>query len=351
MDTNFSDFIEPITAAQPAGNNIEYDTRFINIQSLAEGKPEQQYGDVIIEAEDPDWNSIEKICRQLLSESKDIRAFCLYTQGLTANYGILGFKTGCEILLKNLELYWEQIYPSLKDDDDEYDPFYRLNSMGLLISESGILTQLNNSKILGYNGKLGQLLIRQVVNIIINNDNESYPGGKEKLLQDLKVAFEAGNEELIAIKDSLNIIVSIESLFKRHLSDQFLDFSVIKKPLEIITDNMTETRLILEDNDIDVSVNQEDNKNDVNLPTQIAYNLKDIKISNRNEVNIVLEKLILYFRLKEPSHPAPLFISRLQKLMDMDFYEIIKDISPNSVSDLDNIIGKKIDDDKEDDMI
>ena len=44
--------------------------------------------------------------------------------------------------------------------------------------------------------------------------------------------------------------------------------------------------------------------------------------------------------MKEPSHPAPLFIGRLQKLMDMDFYQIMKDISPSSLNELDMIIGK-----------
>ena len=351
MDTNFSDFIDPITNAQPAGSNIEYDTRFINIQSLAEGKPEQQYGDVIIEAEEPDWNSIEKLCRQLLSESKDVRAFCLYTQALTANYGVLGFKTGCEILYKNLELYWEQIYPLLNDEDDEYDPFYRLNSMGLLTSESGIFIQLSNSKILGYSGKNGQLTIRQIISIINNNDNnnEMYPGGRDRLLQDLKVEFEAGNEELIAIKESLDIIGLIEQLFSKHLKDNFLDFSIIKKPLQIIGENMAEVSYVTEDNSQEDTLQLKvDNRSVEALTSQTVYDLKNIKISNRSDVNIILEKLILYFRLKEPSHPAPLFISRLQKLMDMDFYEIIKDISPNSVADLDHIIGKKLESDEGD---
>lgn len=75
MTKNFSDFVDPISVTQPTGIDIEYDARFIDIQSLVEGKPEQQYGDVIIEAQEPDWGTVEKLCRQILSESKDIRVF------------------------------------------------------------------------------------------------------------------------------------------------------------------------------------------------------------------------------------------------------------------------------------
>lgn len=347
MDTNFSHFIEPITPDQLAGSNIEYDTRFINLQGLAEGKPEQQYGDIIIEAEDPDWNSIEKLCRQLLSESKDIRVFCYYIQALTANYGLVGLKAGFEILHKNLELYWEKIYPLLHDEDDEYDPFYRINSIGLLLSENGILTQLNNSKIFGDNSKYSQLLVKQAVSIIVNNESEIYHGGREKLLQDMKVAFEAGSEELKAIWDSLNIIDSIETQFNKNIEDHFLDFSIIKKPLQIITEHISEIKNNNDDLAYSSSVQQQRDSNTDSgkvLNLQTTFDLSGFKISNRTEVNLILEKLILYFRLKEPSHPAPLFIGRLQKLMDMDFYEIMQEISPNSITDLDNIIGKKVED-------
>ena len=56
---------EPISADAPAGVNIEYDSRFLELQSAAEGKPEQQYGDTIIPAEEPDWAMVEKLCNQL----------------------------------------------------------------------------------------------------------------------------------------------------------------------------------------------------------------------------------------------------------------------------------------------
>ena len=340
MNTNLSDFVEPISPAQPAGANIEYDARFISIQDIAEGKPEQQYGDIIIEAEKPDWNSVEKLCRQLLSESKDLKVFCFYTQALTANRGAQGFYAGCSIMLANLKAYWESIYPTLTDEE-EFDPFYRINAISLLLSENGIWKQLQDSEILYIASKKVSLTLKNALTVLNNNDQTIYPGDKEKLIQDLKFAYESDTETLVALKKSLNVIRDIEEIFKTELKDEMLDFSTIKNPLQLIDSYLNDS--IATDEQV---INQNDNNPSEAIPsitmssTSSNYDIKHLKITDRNEVNIVLDKLILYFRLKEPSHPAPLFIGRLQKLMDMDFYQIMKDISPSSLNELDMIIGK-----------
>lgn len=342
MTKNFSDFVDPISAAQPTGIDIEYDARFIDIQTLVEGKPEQQYGDVIIEAEEPDWNTVEKLCRQILSESKDIRVFCFYVQALTANYGVLGFKKGCEILYANIEKYWDELYPKLVDEENNFDAFYRSGSIGLLIDESGVIQQLNESNIIYSASKKSYFTLKSVASMLINNEDGSYPGGREKLIEDIKVAYQNNQEELLALKDAVDLIQNIECAFNENLEDFHSDFSTIKKPLEVIASLLVNS-ISVEENEEMTALNKEPSSAVNNSVTKSAtdiQSLDSIKIKDRNDVRIVLEKLNLYFRLKEPSHPAPLFIERLQKLMDMNFYEMLKNISPNSLNDLDLIIGK-----------
>lgn len=343
MTKIFSDFIDPISVAQPTGIDIEYDTRFIDIQTLVEGKPEQQYGDVIIEAEEPDWSTIEKLCRQILSESKDIRVFCFYAQALTANHGVIGFKKGCEIIHTNIEKYWDELYPKLVDEDNEFDAFYRSGSISLLIDKSGIIQQLNKSNIIYSASKKGYFTLKSVVSILINNDDDSYPGGREKLIEDIKVAYQNDQEELVALKDALGLINNIEFIFDEKIEDSHLDFSAIKQPIEVIARLLVRSSNVVEEVEENASLYEDVSTavdNVANKSVMSIQKLDDISIKDRNDVKVVLEKLNLYFRLKEPSHPAPLFIERLQKLMDMSFYEMLKNISPNSLNDLDVIIGK-----------
>lgn len=342
MTKIFSDFVDPISAVQPTGIDIEYDARFIDVQTLVEGKPEQQYGDVIIDAQEPDWNTVEKLCRQILSESKDIRVFCFYAQALTANYGVIGFKKGCEIIYANIEKYWKELYPKLVDEDDNFDAFYRLGSIRLLIDKSGIVQQLNKSNIIYSASRKSYFTLKSVAAILINNDDGSYPGGREKLIEDIKVAYQNDQEELSALKHALDLINNIEFTFSENLEDFHLDFSDIKKPLEVIANLLVKVPNI-EGKEGDNPSKEElsDVINEVVTTSAVnIQNLENMEIKNRDDVKIVLEKLNLYFRLKEPSHPAPLFIERLQKLMDMSFYEMLKNISPNSLNDLDIIVGK-----------
>mgnify|MGYP003601173992 CR=1 FL=1 len=341
MTKNFSDFVDPISVTQPTGIDIEYDARFIDIQSLVEGKPEQQYGDVIIEAQEPDWDTVEKLCRQILSESKDIRVFCFYAQALTANYGILGFKKGCEIIHANIGKYWEDLYPKLVDEEDNFDAFYRSGSIGLLIADSGIIKQLNESNIIYSPSKKSYFKMKSVASILINNEDGSYPGGKEKLIEDLRVAYQNNQEELLVLKDALDFLINIESVFEENIKDFHLDFSVVKKPLEVIASLLVRSSDFEENEQETPSIEKVAVPNNTVIrPVTDSQNLDDIKIKDRADVKIVLEKLNIYFRLKEPSHPAPLFIERLQKLMDMNFYEMLKNISPDSLNNLDMIIGR-----------
>ena len=347
MSKVFSDFVEPTSSAQPEGIDIEYDARFIKIQSLSEGKPEQQYGDVIIDAEAPDWRVIEKLCSQILSESKDIRVFCYYIQAMTANYGIRGFYKGCEALCINLKKYWEVLYPKLVDEDGEYDIFYRLGSIELLISNNGIVNQLLNTNLIKSPNKKDFVTLKLAASVLTGNSDELYPGGKEKLLQDLTVAYKSNHEELVNIEKSLKVVVDIENIFKERFQNETLDFTFIIKPLYIINefikdnlkpDNISKFSINNDASNLKKPINTMNNK--MSNSTGVS-NLDSINIENRADVKIILEKLVLYFRVKEPSHPAPLFIERLKRLLEMDFYEILKDISPDSLNDLENIIGKK----------
>ncbi|MGN6921718.1 type VI secretion system ImpA family N-terminal domain-containing protein, partial [Neisseria sp. P0017.S008] len=74
-------------------------------------------------------STVEMLCNQLLSESKDLNVLDYYSQALTAKHGLVGFCAGCESIRANIELYWESIYPKLLDEDGEFYPFYRINAL------------------------------------------------------------------------------------------------------------------------------------------------------------------------------------------------------------------------------
>ncbi|MDO4433994.1 MAG: type VI secretion system protein TssA [Alysiella sp.] len=332
-----------ISADAPSGVNIEYDSRFLELQNAAEGKAEQQYGDTIIPAQDPEWRTVEKLCYQLLAESKDLRLFAYYTQALTAKYGLQGFAAACEALKINLESFWDTVYPLLEDEDGEYDPFYRINALSLFSVADGIAKELLSCPLL-VNGLAQQAItVREALAVLQGQDNSNYLGGRERLILDIRVGVDTGKPELQAIRLSIQHLQAIQQIFIKHLGDDgVLDFSPVLKGLmaiEQVSASQYDTDSIKE------TITQEVN-NAISIKSEKVNKCLDVdawrhlNIQNRADVDLVLEKICVYFENFEPSHPAPLLIRRVQKFMNMNFYDIMMDISPESIPNLEVLIGK-----------
>ncbi|CNI23592.1 type VI secretion system protein TssA [Yersinia pekkanenii] len=69
-------------------------------------------------------------------------------------------------------------------------------------------------------------------------------------------------------------------------------------------------------------------------------NSNDKKISSRQEVIMMLDRILEYFQCYEPSHPAPMFIYRTKEMIGMDFYSIVEEILPEAVIALKQLAGK-----------
>jgi type VI secretion system protein ImpA len=345
----FSRWAEAISAEEPSGVNIEYDSRYLELQNAAEGKPEQQYGNTVIPAVDPDWTLVEKLCIQLLSESKDLRLFSYYTQALTVKYGLPGFEAGVEAIKINLENFWESIFPQLVDEDGEFDPFYRANALSFFATYDGILKELLNAQLL-INGLTQQpVTLKQALAVLQNNeDAQAYAGGRDRLLLDIRIHNDSGKTQVPAVRNSLLHLQKIIHIFTQKISEEnLIDFSNLINSLQSILDIATEG--------INVSINDTNhipnNPEEIGMPSPekanihaqhnvLTDNWRGLNLQARKDVDLVLEKICIYFENYEPSHPAPLFIRRVQRLMNMDFYEIMQDINPESLTHLEVLIGK-----------
>ena len=52
--------LQPIDESAPSGPDLEYDADFQELERLSQGKAEQQFGDTIIPAEEPEWRDVAK---------------------------------------------------------------------------------------------------------------------------------------------------------------------------------------------------------------------------------------------------------------------------------------------------
>lgn len=77
---DLSHLAHPIDAQSPCGPDCGYDSDFLALSQAVAGKPEQQFGDTIIPAVEPDWRAVEQMASDLLGRTKDLRVVAWLTQ-------------------------------------------------------------------------------------------------------------------------------------------------------------------------------------------------------------------------------------------------------------------------------
>ena len=336
-----NEFIAPIQPDNVAGVNVEYDDEFLALMAMLQDRPEQQYGDLVVEASVKDWNAIHQACRNILTyKSKDLVVMGYYTQSAIVLRGVAGLSEGLDIITANIDEYWEQIFPSLIDEEGEYDPDYRINALSLFFSYDGLIKELKNAPLVK-NGLSGKWYLVKEIEELLDGQQDDYPGGNLRLAVDLRIAMDDVGSPISQLQRAHHNIQRIKSIFNTNGIHEPLKFDVIEQ--------LTRRILALLDDATQTDNNHRQDKPIADTtsralahesPTKLDWS--NYQVSSRQDAQFLLEKICQYFERHEPSHPAPLFIRRIQKLMNLNFYEIMRDISPESLDRLDNLVGQPI---------
>jgi type VI secretion system protein ImpA len=63
-------------------------------------------------------------------------------------------------------------------------------------------------------------------------------------------------------------------------------------------------------------------------------------VRSREDVLLALDKVIRYYEGNEPSSPIPLLIRRARRLVAKGFVDIVKDLMPGAVTEIETIGGE-----------
>ena len=120
--------LAPVSEERPCGDDLEYDADFMALEVASRGREEQQFGNTIIPAEEPDWQSVVQLSMALFERSKDLRVVLVLLRGLAKTEGMTGFIAGLELLVALLNQYWPHLHPML-DIEDNNDSTMRMNAL------------------------------------------------------------------------------------------------------------------------------------------------------------------------------------------------------------------------------
>jgi len=316
----------------PCGPNLEHDLSFFQLEEAARGKPEQRSGDAVKPAEDPNWSKVIDLAQATLLRSKDLRVAVHLTRALTCTEGIPGLATGLGLIQALLERYWDGIHPVLEADHDN-DPTERLNALAPLVDPDASIKDLRDSYLVN-SREQGQLRARDV-EIALGRLAPSRTAGPGKPLAQLHAqiaaAFSSDRSVPSALREAHDHASAIQTLMADRVgASRAIDLGPLVQPLDAL----------LEVCDVALGTGTAVAEGAEGEPATGQRPGAGGEIRTREDAMQMLELVCRYMERHEPSNPAPLFIRRAQRLIQMNFVEIVKDLMPDSLGQLEKLAGE-----------
>jgi type VI secretion system protein ImpA len=282
--------------------------------------------------------------------------------------GLPGFCDGLALLRGLVERYWDHFFPQL-DPEDDNDPLERMNIIGALSSPPTVMSDQDQMKFLHRlmsvplcrpeDARLPNPSLRD---ILAASGELSVPGKEASTLPSMQIidaAFEQVDIEVL--KDTHQML--LDCLDHLHALDQMLiervgassvpDFSRLES---LLGQMQSKTGLYMERRGYGADASSAGEPNgaaegdstnrevrqtaDAAAPAVRGPGLTGSVASNQ-DVQKALDMIISYYDRSEPSSPVPLLIKRAKRLVGKSFVDIIRDISPDAMSQVQMVSGEE----------
>ena len=330
-----------IDESSPSGPDLEHDPEFISIEQRLEGTPEREIGDILEPYRPPAWSEIGHAIESLLTRTHDLRLALFLTRCKMHSEGLKGLAVGLSLVRYFLDRFWPTVHPQL-DPDDDLDPTYRLNTLKGLSDHPSFIAPLSQIPILT-SRSLGHFSLVQM-----HRAKRNEPPAEGESLWDEShfraICLDNPPEEIISVYqsvlDSLEELEEINRIIESKLGDQnTLDLDAIKASLNEISQFLSPFAGPQSSGEPD----ETQQELDLDFPASSLQAPQSVRsggaINNRNEVIRTLDLIIDYYHKNEPSSPVPILLKRASTLVNKDFLEIIRDMAPDGVHQIEILAG------------
>ncbi|MDN7592079.1 ImpA family type VI secretion system protein [Burkholderia seminalis] len=288
-------------ASYPELDLLEFDEDFIRIDAAiceydSVGNAPQRKGEGAFQ-----WVSIENACLGLLKKAKDIRVAIWYIRACMARRGLSGLADGVKLLASIMSAPADEIHPRALPGESPSE----IHALQLgWIAGPQFAHQFADARFEGRDVTLAALANGETATILGDRNCQEKA---HNVLQNIK-------NSLLNISESMRVsgqpfdISRVLNLLDRALSrlgasSPGVGSTVCAVPLAPVGETGH------------------------GPPSEIGVVLK-----TRQEVEIALERVAEYFRIHEPSHPAPIFLSRIQRMLGAGFEDVMAELYPEGAA-------------------
>lgn len=287
MNWNIESLLKPIPGENPAGEDMSTSSEREVID--AAGKRRLKIGsidDAGTEWEDPDWDKVENVAKKILTESsKDLFFAVRLAEAMSRKYPFHGLNSGLLLVHRLLVQYWDDLYPTISEDNLEHGLELRKKDLEWLSERLAKI--IESSPLCAY-------------------EEKDFLNNREPLQRSKQNLTELDN----AVKQHFAMAMSGHPDKTKVTSITTPDFSALSSALNERCARFEEQQLSV--------------KNDVSLPKALnnavangSSVVQGVSIQTRADAFRLLAEVSTYFKKNEPHNPMPYLLDRAIKWSDM----------------------------------
>lgn len=341
---NLEALLAPVRADAPCGDDPWANGTLSEVETLAQGKPETQFGP----GEDPDWVQVRARAIEVAGASKDLRVAGMLAAAVIRTDGIDGFLTTTKLIRGYVETYWAEVFPVL-DPSDNNDPSERINALSNLAAPVGsdgdtmkVIAALRKVPLLSAprTGRFG------LEHLLATKDATLWPAeaGPAPTAALLAAAVkEVGPEGVAAVVGTLQSVIAelgvIEGVFKEKAGPaQFPSFAPLVKELkQAVTWLDAGSAGAAEGASAAAAGGSSAGGGSAGAGEGGASFSGAVR--SRNDVLRALDSVISYYKEVEPSSPVPFLVKRAMRIVPMDFVQVMNELTPETREKINLLLG------------
>jgi type VI secretion system protein ImpA len=253
--------------------------------------------------------------------------------------GLQAAAEGLSLVHGLLSQHWDQVHPKL-DADDHNDPTMRLNALAPLVDGQAFLTDLRKATLVAGRGGITGREIELAAGKAQPHEGETVipPAGVAQALRDA----EAQQAGLLAILSGMvETVTAIDAVITERATLSGPEFRPLRLLLQTFVDAARQASGAADAAQAQAAADaaQGDAAGGASANGQLSVAAPAGALRTRADAVLALDKVCEWLELNEPSNPAPMLIRRAQRLINMNFLDILRDIVPDGVDQFAKLAG------------